>query len=35
MRIGVVGAGRIGAHHAAVVKALDGVGQVVVADADH
>ncbi|CAM5536976.1 Gfo/Idh/MocA family protein [Streptomyces abikoensis] len=35
MRIGVVGAGRIGAHHAAVLAALDGVECVVVADADH
>ncbi|MFF4219934.1 Gfo/Idh/MocA family protein [Streptomyces nondiastaticus] len=34
MRIGVVGAGRIGAHHAAVLAALAGV-ECVVADADH
>lgn len=34
MRIGLVGVGRIGAFHAATLKALDGVDQVVVADAD-
>lgn len=34
MRIGLIGVGRIGAHHARTLAALDGVGQVVVADAD-
>ena len=34
MRIGVVGVGRIGAFHAATLKALGGVEQVVVTDAD-
>ena len=34
MRIGLVGVGRIGAFHAATLKALGGVDQVVVADAD-
>src|SRR5450631_3437491 len=34
MRIGLVGMGRIGAFHAATLKALDRVEQVVVADAD-
>jgi len=34
MRIGLVGVGRIGAFHAATLKGLDGVEQVVVADAD-
>src|SRR5674476_211901 len=34
MRIGLVGAGRIGAFHAATLKGLDSVEQVVVADAD-
>ncbi len=34
MRIGLVGVGRIGAFHAATLKGLDSVEQVVVADAD-
>lgn len=34
MRIGLVGAGRIGAFHAATLKALPAVAQVVVADVD-
>jgi len=34
MRIGLVGAGRIGAFHAATLKGLEWVEQVVVADAD-
>ncbi len=34
MRIGLVGVGRIGAFHAATLKALDSVEQVVVADVD-
>ena len=34
MRIGLVGVGRIGAFHAATLKALDCVEQVVVTDAD-
>ncbi|HET6737664.1 MAG TPA: Gfo/Idh/MocA family oxidoreductase, partial [Kribbella sp.] len=34
MRIGLVGVGRIGAFHAATLKALPAVDQVVVADAD-
>jgi myo-inositol 2-dehydrogenase/D-chiro-inositol 1-dehydrogenase len=34
MRIGLVGAGRIGAFHAATFRGLDSVEQVVVADAD-
>jgi myo-inositol 2-dehydrogenase / D-chiro-inositol 1-dehydrogenase len=34
MRIGLVGSGRIGAFHAATLKDLPAVGQVVVADAD-
>jgi len=34
MRIGLVGIGRIGAFHAATLKGLDNVEQVVVADAD-
>lgn len=34
MRIGLVGAGRIGAFHARTLKRLDSVEQVVVADAD-
>jgi myo-inositol 2-dehydrogenase / D-chiro-inositol 1-dehydrogenase len=34
MRIGLVGVGRIGAFHAATLKGLDNVEQVVVADAD-
>jgi len=34
MRVGLVGVGRIGAHHAATLKGLDSVGQVVLADAD-
>jgi myo-inositol 2-dehydrogenase/D-chiro-inositol 1-dehydrogenase len=34
MRIGLVGVGRIGAFHAATLKSLDSVEQVVVADAD-
>jgi myo-inositol 2-dehydrogenase / D-chiro-inositol 1-dehydrogenase len=34
MRIGLVGVGRIGAFHAATLKALDHVEQVVVADVD-
>jgi myo-inositol 2-dehydrogenase / D-chiro-inositol 1-dehydrogenase len=34
MRIGLVGVGRIGAFHAATLKALDSVEQVVVLDAD-
>jgi myo-inositol 2-dehydrogenase / D-chiro-inositol 1-dehydrogenase len=34
MRIGLVGVGRIGAFHAATLKALDSVEQVVVVDAD-
>jgi len=34
MRVGLVGVGRIGAFHAATLKGLDGVGQVVLADAD-
>ena len=35
MRIGLVGVGRIGVLHAATLKSLDSVEQVVVADADH
>ncbi|ADB30779.1 Inositol 2-dehydrogenase [Kribbella flavida DSM 17836] len=34
MRIGLIGVGRIGAFHAATLKGLPAVGQVVVADAD-
>jgi myo-inositol 2-dehydrogenase/D-chiro-inositol 1-dehydrogenase len=34
MRIGLVGVGRIGAFHAATLKTLDSVGQVIVADVD-
>src|SRR5882724_9266129 len=34
MRIGLVGVGRIGAFHAATLKGLPAVDQVVVADAD-
>jgi len=34
MRIGLVGIGRIGVFHAATLKGLDSVEQVVVADAD-
>ncbi|MEP7192495.1 MAG: Gfo/Idh/MocA family oxidoreductase [Actinomycetota bacterium] len=34
MRIGLVGVGRIGAFHAATLKSLDGVEQVIVADTD-
>lgn len=34
MRIGLAGAGRIGAMHAAVLAGLDGVAEVVVADVD-
>ena len=34
MRIGLVGVGRIGAFHAATLKGLPAVEQVVVADAD-
>ena len=34
MRIGLVGVGRIGSFHAATLKGLDGVQQLVVADAD-
>jgi len=34
MRIGLVGVGRIGALHAATLKGLDRVEQVVVCDAD-
>src|SRR5665811_1864212 len=34
MRIGLVGVGRIGEFHAATLKAMDGVEQVVVTDAD-
>ena len=34
MRIGLVGVGRIGAFHAATLKSLPAVDQVVVADAD-
>ncbi len=34
MKIGLVGTGRIGSFHAATLKALDGVGTVIVADAD-
>jgi myo-inositol 2-dehydrogenase/D-chiro-inositol 1-dehydrogenase len=34
MRIGLVGVGRIGAFHAATLKALDGVEQVIVTDPD-
>ena len=34
MRIGLVGVGRIGAFHAATLKGLDGVEQVVVTDTD-
>src|SRR5450759_1859090 len=34
MRIGLVGVGRIGAFHAATLKGLDNVEQVVVADVD-
>ncbi|MFF7729724.1 Gfo/Idh/MocA family oxidoreductase [Streptomyces sp. NPDC008001] len=35
MRIGVVGAGRIGAHHAGVLATADGVDELVVADTEH
>ena len=34
MRIGLVGVGRIGAFHAATLKSLPAVDQLVVADAD-
>lgn len=34
MRIGLIGAGRIGAFHAATLRGLPGVGSVVIADAD-
>ncbi|GAA0474206.1 Gfo/Idh/MocA family oxidoreductase [Streptomyces sp. NPDC046215] len=34
MRIGLIGAGRIGSFHAAVLAGADGVGELVVADAD-
>jgi myo-inositol 2-dehydrogenase / D-chiro-inositol 1-dehydrogenase len=34
MRIGLIGAGRIGAFHAATLAALDGLGSLVVADTD-
>jgi myo-inositol 2-dehydrogenase/D-chiro-inositol 1-dehydrogenase len=35
VRIGLAGAGRIGAFHAATLSALEGVDEVVVGDADH
>ncbi|NUS10973.1 MAG: dehydrogenase, partial [Streptomyces sp.] len=34
MRIGLIGAGRIGAFHAATLRAHPGVGELLVADAD-
>jgi myo-inositol 2-dehydrogenase / D-chiro-inositol 1-dehydrogenase len=34
LRVGVIGVGRIGAFHAATLRALDGVASVTVADAD-
>lgn len=34
MRVGVIGVGRIGAYHTAILKELAGVAEVVVADAD-
>ncbi len=34
MRVGLIGAGRIGAHHAETLAALDGVGELVVTDVE-
>ncbi len=34
MRVGLIGAGRIGAHHAGTLAALDGVAEVMVTDVD-